>query len=450
MKDVKPRGKGNKAYSVLSIGERASIEAGLKDGKKPAAIAAGLGRSVSTVTRELKSHSVKVKSDKNHCLMKLQGLCKRRGVCGGSCGSKLCHRCRMKKCWERCSDYVPAYCDRLDEPPHLCNGCPDVGKCPYDKVLYDLKKADDKASEERHGKAKGFDYTDAELDFIDGLISPMIKNGMSPYAALIAAGPELKNKGIKLSKSTLYRLIGANALTSRNIDLPERVSRRTRKRNHNKDTGSVPTVDKAGRLWEDYQKFIGTHNVIVPQMDCVEGRKSGKAVLLTLYWPDTHIQVAFIMDAQDSRNVVKTLDELEMILELDMFREMLPAILTDNGHEFTDIEGMERSCTVPGEKRTRIFFCDPNRSDQKGGCERNHREMRRVIPKGRTDLDIYMQADINLMMNHVNSYPRESLHGRTPYELAKVMYGNDFLQSLAIERIPPDRVILSPKLLQAK
>ena len=206
-------------------------------------------------------------------------------------------------------------------------------------------------------------------------------------------------------------------------------------------------MDKAGHLWGDYQKFIAENDCIVPQMDCVEGRKTDQAALLTLFWGDTHLQIAFILSAQDSRNVVEALDKLETMIGLELFRQMLPAILTDNGHEFTDIEGMERSSTVDGEKRTQIFFCEPNRSDQKGGCERNHREMRRIIPKGKTSLDMFMQVDISLMMDHVNSYPRESLHGKSPYDIAKVMYPADFMDMLGLERIPPGDVVLSPVLL---
>ena len=446
--DVKPTYKPNKCYSVLCVEERATIAAMLRDGHNAAEIAEALNRSVSTVTREIKKYSVKEESSGNHCLLKMQGLCKKKGVCGGSCDTKLCHRCRMKKCWERCTDYTPAYCDKLYTAPYVCNGCPDISKCNYDKAIYDIKYADRTAHELRHNKAKGYDYTDVEMESIDQIISPMVKNGMSPYAALTAARPELDKLGIHLGKSTLYKMINDSVLSCRNIDLPERVSRKppkTKKRNHGRET--IPTMDKAGRLWGDYQKFIAENDCIVPQMDCVEGKKTDQAALLTLFWSDTHLQIAFILSAQDSKNVVEALDKLEAMIGLSMFRQMLPAILTDNGHEFTDIQGMERSSTVDREKRTRIFFCEPNRSDQKGGCERNHREMRRVIPKGKISLDIFMQMDISLMMDHVNSYPRESLHGKSPYDVASVIYPADFMDMLGLERIPPGDVVLSPSLL---
>ena len=131
-----------------------------------------------------------------------------------------------------------------------------------------------------------------------------------------------------------------------------------------------------------------------------------------------------------------------------MFKRMLPIILTDNGQEFTDIAGMERSCTVEGELRTKIFFCEPNRSDQKGACERNHREMRKIIPKGKTSLDEFMRKDICLMMDHVNSFVRESLYDKCPYEAAESLYPKEFLDDLNFTRIPPNEVILNPSLLK--
>lgn len=72
------------------------------------------------------------------------------------------------------------------------------------------------------------------------------------------------------------------------------------------------------------------------EMDCVEGLKSDKAVFLTLYFPDTHIQLALVLDEHTSDQVVKALDKIEESLGTELFRSMFPIILTDNGHEFPD------------------------------------------------------------------------------------------------------------------
>ena len=90
-------------------------------------------------------------------------------------------------------------------------------------------------------------------------------------------------------------------------------------------------------------------------------------------------------------------------------------LLTDNGHEFCDIMGIERS--LYGGIHTKVFFCDSNRSDQKGVCEANHKLIRNIIPKG-TPIDDFTQTDANLITNHINSYARMSLYGKCPYDIA--------------------------------
>ena len=178
-------------------------------------------------------------------------------------------------------------------------------------------------------------------------------------------------------------MIDKSVLECRNIDLPETVQRQVKKvrpRNHRQFN-----MNKAGHYYEDYLEFLKTYDGIIGvQMDCVEGSKDSYATLLTLHFVHFHMQLAFIMDDQTSDCVVHTLDMIEEALGEKLFAVCFPYILTDNGHEFQNIDKMERS--IYGGKRTRIFFCEPNRSDEKGACENNLKFIRRVIPKG-TNMD---------------------------------------------------------------
>ncbi len=439
-------------YKTLSLEDRVMIAARLKDNRSYTEIGREIGRSSSTVLREIQNYSIDKPTDKNDCQFATAHTCDVHNLCNKACGKrKLCRLCNSIDCKRYCSDYSEAICERLCEPPYVCNGCSSNStNCRYKRRVYDPSEADKKARETRRTKASGYDYTDEELDFINRLVSPLILNGQSPYAILVSVGPELDKRGIHISKSTLYRMINRQDLDGRNIDLPEKVKRRrpkTKKRNH--ETAKV-MIEKAGRMYGDYEKYIAEHQVTVPQMDCVEGKKTDKCALLTIFWSDTNLQIAFLMERHDPENVVYALDKLEIMIGLDMFRRMLPAILTDNGQEFTDIKGMERSCTMDGELRTKIFFCDPNRSDQKGACERNHREMRRIIPKGKTSLDEFMQADICLMMDHVNSYPRETRYGKSPYEIAFALYPQEFIDDMNFTLIPGNKLEMKPSLLKKK
>lgn len=87
------------------------------------------------------------------------------------------------------------------------------------------------------------------------------------------------------------------------------------------------------------------------------------------------------------------------------------------------------------------------RSGQKGGVENVHTMLRMVLPKG-TSFEFVTQWDVNLIVNHINFTPRESLGGETPYNLALESFGEDTLKVLQLRRIVPDEVNLTPKLIR--
>ena len=87
------------------------------------------------------------------------------------------------------------------------------------------------------------------------------------------------------------------------------------------------------------------------------------------------------------------------------------------------------------------------RSGQKGGVENVHTMLRMVLPKG-TSFEFLTQWDVNRIVDHINSTPRESLKGKTPYELALESFGEDTLKALQLRRIAPDEVNMTPKLIR--
>ena len=115
------------------------------------------------------------------------------------------------------------------------------------------------------------------------------------------------------------------------------------------------------------------------------------------------------------------------------------------GKEFTNPTAIELSSD--GQIRTNVFYCDPMCSWQKGECEVNHELIRRIVPKGKV-FDNFSQTQINLMMNHINSYTRKKLGNRTPYEVFKEIYGLEIIKKLGINFIQADEVTLKPSLLK--
>lgn len=434
----------DRKYSRLTLDDRMNIHLCLNEGRTANYIAAKLGRTVSTVTREIRNHMKVQKTRKNDCKSKndcaRHNVCQKDKVCRG-----ICSKCSRVPCKKYCPNYTPSTCEKLESFPYVCNACAKRAYCSYEKQFYEANEAHNAARNTLVNSRNGFNLTAAEIIEIDKLASPMIKNGLTPYHVKQTYGDALP-----CSESTLRRLIHDSMLDVKDIDLPEVVKRKKRKKRremHN-EVKKIP-VSKVGHRFTDYNELMETYTGMVVQMDCVEGIKTDKATLLTLHWPAIHMQIAIVMAEHTAVEVVKALDMIEETLgSREMFHKYFGVILTDNGHEFMDIKRMERS--IYGGKRTTIYFCEPNRSDQKSECECNHKLIRRIIPKG-TSLESFQQSDITLMMNHINSYKRNEIMGKSPYEFARFMMPSDFDDfcfSLGLKEIPAGQVILAPKLLQ--
>lgn len=117
---------------------------------------------------------------------------------------------------------------------------------------------------------------------------------------------------------------------------------------------------------------------------------------------------------------------------------------SDNGSEFSNPNALEYN--TQSHHRTRIYYCDPRASFQKPNVELNNEFIRRVLPKGRS-FDGLTQSDISLMMSHINSYSREKLNDKSPFDTFGFLYGYDILEKLGISRIPPNEILLKPSLL---
>lgn len=99
----------------------------------------------------------------------------------------------------------------------------------------------------------------------------------------------------------------------------------------------------------------------------------------------------------------------------------------------------------PGE--TRPFCCDPMRSDQKGACEKNHVEIRKLVPKGRGyRLDRLEREDAALLMSQINSTPRGALAFMSPIQMFRAAFGEDaerLLDALGVELPGGERLNLT-------
>ena len=154
------------------------------------------------------------------------------------------------------------------------------------------------------------------------------------------------------------------------------------------------------------------------EMDTVKGKQGvTKSCMLVLTERKTRDEIIFKLKDQKAESVVDALDRLERKWG-DMFSKVFRSITVDNGVEFSDCKGMERSALTPGEKRTYLFYCHPYSSWERGTNENTNKLIRRHIPKGE-DFDEKQDRDIEFIENWINTYPRGIFGFRTSEELFK-------------------------------
>lgn len=138
-------------------------------------------------------------------------------------------------------------------------------------------------------------------------------------------------------------------------------------------------------------------------------------VMLVLTERKTRDEIIVKLPDQKAASVVEAIDRLERKWG-DMFTKVFRSITVDNGVEFSDYEGLERSVLHEGEKRTFAFYCHPYSSWERGSNENNNRLIRRHIPKGE-DFDEKQDRDIEYIENWINNYPRGIFGFKTSAQL---------------------------------
>ncbi len=426
----------------LDLTDRIAIEYGLSSGKTFKEIALKLGKSPSTVSREVKNNREFIRGSfflGNDC--RYSRTCKKKHVCGDAFCGTYCIRCRSYDCRDSCTSYKPYKCEKINYPPYVCNHCSYRRDCFKNRYIYSAKFAQAQSDERLSLSRKGVRIDEKEIEILNSVLEKGIRKGQ-PLAHIY----EHHKNELSVSLRSIYNYIDDGILSVKNIDLRRKVA--YKKRRKPKNTNEKQQQYRIGRGYDEFQKFmLDNPNCPVVQMDTVKGKKEKGPVILTMLMLKYDIMLLFLLPENTASAVIDVFDFLTDILDLEVFQNLFPVILTDNGSEFKRVEELEYTCT--GEQRCMMFYCDPMASWQKGELEKNHEYIRYVIPKG-TSLESFTQEDMDLLMNHINSTKRPSLHGRCPYET--VNEGDDdmlwLMELLKMDIIPPDDVLLKPSLLK--
>lgn len=428
---------GNQKH--LTIEDRIYIQNELDKGTSFKDIARFLCKDPTTISKEVKArrasdwfHKGTFLNAKNFCTKRFR--CKKTNACNKIllCGVK-CASCPT--CNQTCPDFQKERCSKLDRAPYVCNGCSKkINHCTIaHKYTYNARFADRKYRECLKDSRSGIAMTRQELHKKDKIITPLIAQGQSPYQ-IVANHPELN-----LSVRSVYNYLDMGLLTARNVDLKRKVKFKPRKV-HKSQISDRRVFN--GRTYADFQQL---HLESFVEMDTVHSAVGSSKTLLTFFFTREKLFLAFLMNRNTEGSVRLVLDRLEKRFGTFDFLTLFEYILTDRGAEFGDPDSLETGVT--GIQRTNIYYCDPMRSGQKGSIEQAHTMLRMILPK-RTTFEFLTQLDVNLITSHINSTPRESLNGRTPYDVALEAFGEDVLKAFQLRRIDPDKVILTPKLIR--
>ena len=418
----------------LTLEERRIIRTGIENGSTKTAIAETIGKDNSTIGKEIKLHRVPCHQSSYPVSCTYFSKCKDK---------------RGPECSERCPKFKPFVCKRRDRSPGACNGCKDFQHCRYDKYLYKPEEAQFEYETTLVNCRIGVDVNEAKAKEMGDIIKPLLGQGQSPYA-IIKNHPDLG-----ISEKTLYNYIERGVFSASGIcdlDLRRKTSRK------------LPKYQKAvfkerndyrylnGRKYVDYLAYCQNHpDCFVTEMDTVYNDISNGPFIQTFKFVPFGVLLGFFHESKNAADMVAGVDKLHDLLGDQLFSKYVEVLLTDRGTEFVDAEGFEQKDDL-GNRRTTVFYCDPMQPGQKGSLENNHIELRYILPKS-TDLralGLTDQKKLNLALSHVNSFPKQKLNGKTPFDYLEFM-APDLAKALfdfGLVKIKEDMVVLKPYLLK--
>lgn len=414
----------------LTVQERIIIEKGIENGSTKAAIALTIGKDKSTVGKEIKKHRELVHKSSYKINCANMKNCSHNHVC------------------DNCADFKPFTCNRRDRSPGACNGYSKYTHCRYDKYRYKADFSHKKYREDLVDSRTGINMPYEECKAMADIIVPLIKAGHSPYH-IVTNHPELN-----ISEKTLYNYIENGIFREfglLDIDLRIKTKRKITKKASNKYKKREDKKYLNGRTYDDFINYTAENkNLSVVEMDTVYNNGSTGPFMQTFKFLDYSFMFIVYQEEKTAKSMVEGVDLLEKILGEDLFSEEVAIIKTDRGSEFCDAEGFEKEENE--SRRTRIFYCDPMASGQKGSLENNHKEIRYICPKENDlkDLGLNSQEKANLIVSHINSQSKEHLKGKSPLEVMEFMNPALYqkFKDFGIERINKDNIVLKPYLLK--
>lgn len=246
-----------------------------------------------------------------------------------------------------------------------------------------------------------------DFELAEYLERKVLEEDRSPAAALADIKLEGRTFKTSICTSTFYSYITKGVfLSMTNENLPEK---QKRKRKYRK----VQTAKRAprGNSIEKRPDEVAERRTFGHwEMDTVYSAKEGSCALLVLTERMTRKEIIEKMADRTANSTVRAMNRIERRFGA-LFPKVFRTITVDNGGEFSDVERLEKSVLRKGE-RTKLYFCHPYSSYERGSNECLNKMIRRKYPK-KTDFGKITTAAIKEAETWMNNYPREVLGWKT-------------------------------------
>lgn len=238
-------------------------------------------------------------------------------------------------------------------------------------------------------------------------------DGYSPEAVLLEIAAQGLQFKTTISKPTLYSYIDKGIfLRITNKTLPVKGIRKKKVRKIKRQSRGVRgiSIEKRPETIDTREEFGHW------EMDSVIGKRGeSKHSLLVLTERKSRIEIICLLKEHTTEQVCESLNKIEAKWG-EKFNDIFKTITVDNGSEFADWERMQKSSRRLDSDRTKIYYCHPYCSYERGSNENQNKLIRRKIPKG-TNFDHMTDSDIQIVEDWINNYPRKLFEGRSAIEV---------------------------------
>ena len=329
-------------------------------------------------------------------------------------------------------------CPKLLKAPFVCNGCEKKSRssCPYRRQLYVAKKAQAEYDTVLVESRTGIPLNKESFYETERIISEAIQNGQHIYHII-------QSNNLPISTATVYRHIQKRYYSITPMDLPRAVKFKPR---NSKESDYVPKWVREGRTFDDYLAFVEDNSDIpLVQLDTVIGRIGGK-VIMTIHFVNSDFMIGLLLENKTAAEAANKIQDLKAKLKTSGFNfgDIAPLLLTDNGGEFSIVSAFEND--IEGKAESNMFFCEPCSPHEKAEIEKNHTLFRDIAKTG-TSFDDFTQETVNLIFSHINAVKRKQFNGKSAYDMFSFYYSEVLASALGISFVPANQVIQSPKLL---